>query len=509
MASLDQLKTKWFLPLAGNVLGVPQSRHTVGGSGPQLSVSTDGNTVELLIDGKSYMKRWHLNMVKAGLTEAYHTGWRFEAVNPLGYPTPPTALEDMSSAHTAGAAIYPLLSSHTGSVVTNGLAIDRLRLQHGIWTACLDNRFPPAGSNHQKVAVFKMPRGSTAVLGSIDISKTRWDDSTHATFVVGRDPAGAPTHDTGVAITGPAVADLDLCFRERWNDSSRTLGMKPLLPPQPLITTPVGGAPAGGTHSVQVLRNFGITNALSGYSWSPRGEFTIWASYLNAIRTASAYLYIEDQYFLPWDYPPRFSRPASPGRDVDIVYQLGEAMRRGVNVVVLTPSNAEDAAHIYQKYQRDLGVNYLLSIRLAGSPGDIVVASLQNGTDDVYVHSKLMIVDDELVLIGSTNVGQRSMTYDGEVHVGIVDAVGGFARECRKALWAEHTGRAPGTLDDPVASFALFKADTAANAGHLKPYPLNKSALYPVGPGTTPPPVGHSRAIRDLIDPYAGPPALV
>jgi phosphatidylserine/phosphatidylglycerophosphate/cardiolipin synthase-like enzyme len=311
-----------------------------------------------------------------------------------------------------------------------------------------------------------------------------------------------------VAITGPAVADLDICFRERWNDSSRTFGMKPLLPPQPLITTPVASPPVGGTHSVQVLRIFGITSALFGYTWSPRGEFTVWASYLNAIRIAATYIYIEDQYFLPWDYPPRFSRPAGPGRDVDIVYQLGEAMKRGVNVVVLTPSNAEDAYHIYQKYQRDLGVNYLLSVRAAGSPGDIVVASLQNGTSDVYVHSKLMLVDDEFVLIGSANVGQRSMTYDGEVHVGIVDAAETLPREFRKTLWAEHTGRAAGTLNDPVAAFALFKADTAASTGHLKPYPVDPLAVFPMGPGTTAPPKGHTRVLRNGIDPYAGPPAL-
>ena len=55
---------------------------------------------------------------------------------------------------------------------------DKLGLRlHGIWTACLDNRFPPGGSNHQKVVVFKSGGGGTAVLGSIDISKTRWDDT--------------------------------------------------------------------------------------------------------------------------------------------------------------------------------------------------------------------------------------------------------------------------------------------------------------------------------------------
>jgi hypothetical protein len=78
----------------------------------------------------------------------------------------------------------------------------------------------------------------------------------------------------------------------------------------------------------------------------------------------------------------------------------------------------------------------------------------------------------------------------------------------RKTLWTEHTGRDSGTLDDPIAAFALFKADTAASAGHLRPYPVDPLAVYPPGPGTARPPVGHARALHDLIDPYAGPPAL-
>ncbi len=49
-----------------------------------------------------------------------------------------------------------------------------------------------------------------------------------------------------------------------------------------------------------------------------------------------------------------------------------------------------------------------------------------------------MIIDDEFVLLGSANVNQKSMTHDSELDVGIVDADGMFAKDLRKALWAEH-----------------------------------------------------------------------
>jgi phosphatidylserine/phosphatidylglycerophosphate/cardiolipin synthase-like enzyme len=327
----------------------------------------------------------------------------------------------------------------------------------------------------------------------------------HAATDADRNPTfGKPTHDTGVLVQGPAVPDIERSYRERWNDSTRTFGMEPLLPSQPLISTPISAPVGSGTHSVQVLRTFGITNALFGYSWHASGEFTVWASYLNAIKRAANYIYIEDQYFLPFDWPPCHTRTGA-ARDTDIIYQLGEAMKRGVLVAILTPSNAEDSTHIYQKYQRDIGVNYLTGVKAAGAPGDVVVASLQNGGVDVYVHSKLMIVDDEFVAIGSTNVGQRSMTHDGELHVGVVDAANTFAKEFRKDLWAEHTGRTAASLDDPVAAYATFKSDSAASSGHLKPYPVDPLSVFPAVAGSTAPPSQHAQRIRMLIDPYAGP----
>jgi len=509
MPTLDELKDKWFLRMTGNNPdGVPLRRHSEDAGPNQLEVSTDGNTVTPLIDGQQYMQRWHYrvnSLTAAGSGELYHAGWRFEGVKTLGHTSAGNdALEDVNDADSAGVTTYVLTCRNALTLAFNNASIIWLRA-HGIWTSCMDNRFPAGGSNHQKFAVQKEGASATAVLGSIDISKTRWDRTTHAALDADRNPTfGKPTHDTGVLLEGPAVTDVERSYRERWNDSTSTFGLEPLLPPQPPISTPLSSPAGGGTHSVQVLRTFGITNAVFGYSWHATGEFTVWASYLNAIKQATTYIYIEDQYFLPFDWPPCFSRTGT-ARDTDIVFQLGEAMKRGVRVAILTPSNAEDSTHVYQKYQRDIGVNFLTGVKAAGATGDIVVASLENGGVDVYVHSKLMIVDDEFVAIGSTNIGQRSMTHDGELHIGVVDSANTFAREFRKTLWAEHTGRSAGSLDDPVAAYATFKADTAASTGHLKPYPVDPLAVFPATAGSTAPPRAHSTVLRTVVDPYAGP----
>jgi phosphatidylserine/phosphatidylglycerophosphate/cardiolipin synthase-like enzyme len=299
-----------------------------------------------------------------------------------------------------------------------------------------------------------------------------------------------------VLIEGPAVADMEMTFLERWNDSTRTR-LLPATPPLPLLPAPRAPAKGEGTLSIQVLHTYGRTSR--GYSWSDVGEYTIWASYLNALRHATSYVYIEDQYFMPFDFPPRFSREAGPGRDSDLVFQLGEAIARGVKVLVVVPSASEEPGPLpkYQKYQRDIGVAYLQKVAAAtGRPDDFTIAALSNGAEDIYVHAKLMIVDDELVVLGSANVNQKSMTHDSEVDIAVVDADGLFAKNLRKALWAEHLAVQPSAVDNATVGYGLMAAAARRRqrTGHTMSYEV---ALLQ--------PLGHGQVIR-RIDPYAGAP---
>ena len=77
-------------------------------------------------------------------------------------------------------------------------------------------------------------------------------------------------------------------------------------------------------------------------------------------------------------------------------------------------------------------------------------------TEQIYVHSKLMIVDDAIAIIGSANCNDRSLNGDGDTELAAVivdnevsqlDLGNGtkvntrkFARELRVALWQKHLG---------------------------------------------------------------------
>ncbi len=84
----------------------------------------------------------------------------------------------------------------------------------------------------------------------------------------------------------------------------------------------------------------------------------------------------------------------------------------------------------------------------------------------IYVHAKIMMVDDVFVGIGSMNLNRRGFYHDGEMVVSAIPAHlaatrDNPARKLRTALWAEHLGVDPAMgealLNDPVASYELFR----------------------------------------------------
>lgn len=508
--SLAELKSKWFIPTEGHCPdGIPRERVPENEETNRLSVSTDGNTVIPLIDGQALMQAW-LDSLRslhwAPDAEIYHAGWRFDGIKALGATAPDgDVLDEFDDANRAGVAGYVLVCSNLLCLRFNRPFVKRLRRRQFL-TACLDNRYPPGGSNHQKLTVMKSRDRATAFVGSLDLARTRWDSPKHLAVDPDRDPKyGKQTHEAGVSIEGPAIGDLEKTFRARWNDPRSVPGRPPMMSPRSQITTPLSPTKGQGTHSIQVLRTYGITPRALGYSWSPIGEFTVWASHINALKKASTFVYIEDQCFLPFGWPPCHTRSGT-ARDTDVVYQLGEAMKRGVNVVILTICSEPSAWSQYQKYHRDVGVNYLHSIRAQGSPGDVVVATLESGGKEIYVHSKLMIVDDEFISVGSANIAQRSMATDSELQLGIVDEANMLARDFRARLWSEHSWLPSERLDEPNAAFELLKQSVADLAGHLRPYVVNPLSAHPSSLAS--PPQGHALIIRRGIDPYAGPPAL-
>jgi len=254
------------------------------------SAWTAGNHVSVHVDGAAYFARLHqlLSGLEAG-DWVYLTDWRIDATRLLAGPG--TALGPLLAALARrGVAVRGLLwRSHPALVRFNQDANRVLSTQVNRAGGQLvaDQRVRRFGSHHQKLLVVHLPNRPgrcIAFVGGIDLARGRRDDPDHLGDAdpvridprYGRRP---PWHDLQLELHGPAVLDVDLTFRERWEDRTppdhrnplramwrwlshepRRLGLlhRRLLPPR------------AGSHAVQVLRTYRYSTALRQHGGSGR-----------------------------------------------------------------------------------------------------------------------------------------------------------------------------------------------------------------------------------------------
>ena len=76
---------------------------------------------------------------------------------------------------------------------------------------------------------------------------------------------------------------------------------------------------------------------------------------------------------------------------------------------------------------------------------------------EIYIHSKLMIIDDGMFTLGSANLNLRSFAVDSEINIASDDPI--MARNIRERVWSQHTeGKfAGGDATDPKVMAETFK----------------------------------------------------
>jgi phosphatidylserine/phosphatidylglycerophosphate/cardiolipin synthase-like enzyme len=91
-----------------------------------------------------------------------------------------------------------------------------------------------------------------------------------------------------------------------------------------------------------------------------------------------------------------------------------------------------------------------------------VAVPQSDGTqNNIYVHDKIMLVDDAFATIGSCNIRARSFFDHTEMNASIYDPM--VVRALRRELFAEHLNRDTEALDD-VAALRLYAETARANA---------------------------------------------
>jgi phosphatidylserine/phosphatidylglycerophosphate/cardiolipin synthase-like enzyme len=287
-----------------------------------------------------------------------------------------------------------------------------------------DSAHPLGCSHHQKIVVID---DCFAVCGGIDMTGDRWDTPDHIEDDPRRRrPNGQPYdpwHDATMALEGEAAAILGEYGRTRWKQA----GGEQLEPCPPRTGTPWPEGLKAEFHDVEI----GLARTRSQYEDIPETR-EIEALFIEQIERARRFVYIESQYFA--------------SRKIAEAITLRLAEENPPEIVVINPESADgwleqtamDTARIRLLHSigdRDHAKRFSLWCPY-GSKGS-----------PIYVHAKIMIVDDEIVRVGSANLNNRSMGLDSEFDVFIDTArpanagAGQGIANLRMRLLAEHCGR--------------------------------------------------------------------
>ncbi|XP_035597727.2 phospholipase D1-like [Oncorhynchus keta] len=258
-----------------------------------------------------------------------------------------------------------------------------------------------------------------------------------------------PWHDIASVVHGKAARDVARHFIQRWNfckimkPKYRSLSYPYLLPKSHTTAGEIRyQVPNCIPAKVQILRSASDWSAGIKYH-----EESIHNAYVHAIKNSQHYIYIENQFFISCtDNRHVFNKigdaiaeriiqaykegkkfrvyvvtPLLPGFEGDINTGGGSAIQAVMHYNYRTMNRGD--CSIISQLKREMDEQWMNYISFCGLRTH---AELEGRlvTELVYVHSKMLIADDNTVIIGSANINDRSMLgkRDSEVAVIVEDS---------------------------------------------------------------------------------------
>uniref|UniRef100_A0A673KB63 Phospholipase n=1 Tax=Sinocyclocheilus rhinocerous TaxID=307959 RepID=A0A673KB63_9TELE len=409
-------------------------------------------------------------------------------------------------------------------------------------------------AHHEKLVVIDQ---SLAFLGGIDLTYGRWDDSQHPLTDVGsvrRSPQHSPAlspslthtsslirdkdycnfilkdwvklnkpfddfidryktprmpwHDIGVLVHGKAARDIARHFIQRWNFTKKRSGATcyPCLMPKSLSAPMVPAEYSGKSTqaNVQVLR--------SVCQWSIGTKVHEESSHLAYVSTLLLTGYRETITAPAWTLNTRLDTVRGALR---VLWSLGYSERcdwsgeEDLRHMIGARQEADEKKALFLHCRTMCRGEHSIIERLKCVMADCWIkyncfcglrthADLDGRlvTELIYVHSKLMIVDDCTVIIGSANINDRSMLgkRDGEMAVVVEDTefqpsvmdgesyqAGSFALSLREECFRLVLGLL-GDISDPISDRfykEVWMVTVAENASVFSCLPTEAVLNYP------------------------------
>ncbi|PDT15194.1 phospholipase [Rhizobium sp. J15] len=323
--------------------------------------------------------------------------------------------------------------------------------------ARIDLRFdlPDAfrGCHHQKLVCID---DAVSFIGGIDLTSRRWDTRRHrAREKLRRDPEGVsydPLHDVQAMVTGDAARLIGDIARRRWENAT---GEKH----SPLAERAPFSWPEDLAFS---LRDIPVRFVLTEPSTTLRcGICDGIASTLDIIARARRQLYIEAQYLASFRVADAIAARLQEQDGPEVVVICTRSSHGLIEKLVMG-SNRDRVIRRLKRADRANRLRVYYPVVPGPAPG-------KEGEVEVLIHSKLMIADDELLRIGSSNLNNRSEGLDSECDL-LLEASNGEHRraiaDLRNRLLAEYLGKAPETFAAAYAqSGSVIAAIDALNNG--------------------------------------------
>jgi phosphatidylserine/phosphatidylglycerophosphate/cardiolipin synthase-like enzyme len=315
----------------------------------------------------------------------------------------------------------------------------------------LDSFHPTGGSHHQKIVVID---DCLAFCGGIDMTGDRWDTRRHRDVEGGRINLNGkpykPWHDATSALQGPVAKALGELSRDRWQHA--------------------GGGPVEAVEGVAdcwpdklepEFRNINVGIARTRPDMPDCPEVReIEALFVDQIATAKDSIYAESQYFASRRIAEAISKQLAKPNGPEIVIINPETSQGWLEPIAMDTARARLFTALKRLDKRDrLRMYHPYTSR--GQP--------------IYVHAKVMIVDNRLLRIGSANMNNRSMGLDTECDVTIDAGNEGTqaVRAIRDGLIAEHLGisiaKASEEIDKRGSIVAMIEA-LRGRGRTLRPY---------------------------------------
>jgi phosphatidylserine/phosphatidylglycerophosphate/cardiolipin synthase-like enzyme len=316
-------------------------------------------------------------------------------------------------------------------------------------SAILDDRYLPAGSLHQKLLLVWDGEELVAYNGGIEWTEDRINPVSK----------GAPLFDVSSRVTGPAAHALLQTFADRWVTH-------PIGSGTPLRPATVG--PSSGPIKAQVT-----------HTYPPGMPFPVHVTtsadaLANGIAQARVYFYMECQYYV-----------GNPRLGAAIVSAMSTHTDLFGIVVIAASESVDDLPDVVRRRRM-----FLNPLKAAFPDRLLVFERMGPGGNPIgpgaYVHSKLLIVDDEAAFVGTVNASRRSWSHDSEATSTLVDVARGpggvlppdrgAIRDLRCRQWAEHLGVPSASLGDPASDIPRW----FSSLPRLRPFDHSPPASFGV-----------------------------